>query len=159
MKKNRACIGVLALSAILAGLGRFHARAEASQDDPLVERGRYLVHHVAHCIQCHTPRDGEGELLRARLLEGAAVPLASPFERVEWAVRAPHVAGLPGYTEAQAVRLLTTGIAASGGVPRPPMPPFRMVEEDARAVARYLLSIGGRTGGAGAEAPAEQDGR
>ena len=37
-----------------------------------VERGRYLVHHVAMCVQCHSPRDRYGELEQNRLLRGAS---------------------------------------------------------------------------------------
>src|SRR5271170_326525 len=39
-----------------------------------VARGKYLVESVAICGQCHTPRDGNGNLDRARWLQGAPVP-------------------------------------------------------------------------------------
>ena len=106
-----------------------------------VERGRYLVHHVAMCVQCHTPRDARGKLLELRLLQGAPVPVSSPFPE-DWAFRAPWLAGLPGRSEDDLVHLLRTGIVPrTGRPPDPPMPPFRMTEEDARAVAAYLKSL------------------
>ena len=106
-----------------------------------VERGRYLVNHVAMCVQCHTPRDGRGELLERRLLQGAPVPLASPYPE-DWALRAPWLAGLPGIPEADLVHLLRTGIVPrTGRPPAPPMPPYRLSEEDAKAVAAYLNSL------------------
>ncbi|MDD9716955.1 cytochrome c [Dinoroseobacter sp. PD6] len=36
--------------------------------------GRYLVEALAHCAECHTPRDGLGRLDRARWMAGAPNP-------------------------------------------------------------------------------------
>lgn len=134
-----ACCAVVVLALIQGDPSR--PAAPGSAPPSAVERGRYLVHEVAMCVQCHTPRDHEGNLIRLRLLHGEAVPFESPFPGLEWAVRAPHIAGLPGYTPEQGVRLLTEGITASGGRPRAPMPPFRMTREDAEAVVAYLKSL------------------
>jgi mono/diheme cytochrome c family protein len=123
------------------------AAAPKKEDEALVERGRYLALHVAQCVQCHSPRDEHGEIEPLHLFEGAAIPLTAPYEGMRWAFHAPRIRGLPGYTTEQAVRLLTTGVRANGGTPSAPMPPFRMTEDDARAVTAYLLSIGGRDGG------------
>jgi len=60
---------------------------------------------------------------------------------VQWAFEAPKIAGLPGWTADDAVRLLETGRSAKGYVPRPPMPPFRMTSEDAAAVVAYLQAL------------------
>ena len=106
-----------------------------------LERGRYLVEHVALCVECHTPRDERGELVPSRRLQGAAIPVRSPFPAQTWAFRAPHLAGLPGLTDAEAVRLLTEGIAHTGLPPAPPMPRFRMTRGDAEAVVAYLRSL------------------
>lgn len=38
------------------------------------ERGRYLSEALAHCAECHTPRDGLGGLDRSRWLAGAPNP-------------------------------------------------------------------------------------
>lgn len=105
------------------------------------ERGKYIVHHVAMCVQCHSPRDDRGNLIEGQLLEGGALPAESKLGAIEFAFRAPALAGLPGYEPEALVRLLTTGLAKRGGQPAPPMPPFRMTEEDARAVATYLDSL------------------
>ena len=59
-----------------------------------------------------------------------------------WAYRAPNLAGLPGWTKADLVKLLTTGRSPSGTKPRAPMPPFKMSIEDASAVASYLKAVG-----------------
>lgn len=105
------------------------------------QQGKYLVHHVAKCIECHTPRDENGRLMRHLLLQGAPMPVESPFPNQQWAFRAPKIAGLPGWEERQIVVLLQTGRRPSGLAPRPPMPAFGMTEEDARAVVAYLKSL------------------
>ena len=137
-------IALLCVTGIgLAGVLRQGAESstESAERDERAH-GRYLVHEVAMCVQCHSPRDERGALVPERLLTGAAVPVAAPAPLEPfWAQRAPHLRGLPGYREEQAVRLLTEGIAADGRAPRPPMPPFRMSESDARAVYRYLSSL------------------
>jgi mono/diheme cytochrome c family protein len=43
-------------------------------DDPLVDRGRFLVEGVGHCGECHTPRDRFGGLEVDRWLAGAPNP-------------------------------------------------------------------------------------
>ena len=105
-------------------------------------RGKYFVDQVAMCVQCHTPRDESGRLLRGKYLKGAPVPVNSPpFPNMKWALRAPAIAGLPGYTAEQGVRLLTEGITADGRRPDPPMPPFRFSHADAEAIVAYLKSL------------------
>jgi mono/diheme cytochrome c family protein len=106
-----------------------------------VQRGQYLVEHVAMCVQCHTPRTAQGELDHTRLLQGAPVPVPGPFAAQQWAFEAPRIAGLPGWTVADAIQLLHTGRSARGYTPRPPMPPFRLTQEDAAAVVAYLKSL------------------
>lgn len=106
-----------------------------------VERGRYIVHRASLCIQCHSPRDREGNLLTDRLLEGGAIPVKSPFEGPRWAFMAPNIKRAPGYSEQEFVRLLTKGITRDGRTPRSPMPPFRFTEDDAKAVYAYLTSL------------------
>lgn len=135
--------GVFALA--LAGtlvLGPWRqVRREDRDEEAVREHGRYLVQHVAMCVQCHTPRDESGALLVGSLFEGGAIPLESPYPEERWAFRAPALAGLPGLSEEDVVRLLTSGIGHEGVPPDPPMPPFRMHESDARAVASYLRSL------------------
>jgi mono/diheme cytochrome c family protein len=93
------------------------------------------------CVQCHTPRDARGELLADELFRGARMPVRSPFDEA-WAFRAPALAGLPGgWSADDLVRFLRTGVTPTGRTASPPMPPFRMTEEDARAVAAYLGSL------------------
>jgi len=114
--------------------------AAASRVDQ-VARGSYLVHHVAMCVQCHTPRDATGTLDPTRLLKGAPNPVRSPVPTQPWAVSAPAIAGLPGFSDEDEITLLTTGRRPGNPVPKPPMPPFRLTREDAEAVVAYLRSL------------------
>lgn len=114
----------------------------ASERTDSITRGKYLVDHVAKCGECHTPRNDKGELLSGQYLKGAPIPVSPPpYPNIKWALKAPGIAGLTGYTEQQGIRLLTEGIAADGRVPDPPMPQFRLTRSDAEAVVRYLKSL------------------
>ena len=107
-----------------------------------VERGKYIVEHVAMCVECHTPRDETGRMIREQYLNGAPVPVKGPpFSGMKWAVKAPAITGLTGYTKEEGLRLLTKGITRDGRVPDPPMPPFRLSVADAEAVVDYLKSL------------------
>jgi len=129
---------LLAAVALIAG-----QPVQAPGPQGQVERGRYLVERVAQCPQCHTPRDASGELIQTQFLQGAPIPVkAPPFPNTRWAFQAPAIAGLPGFTQEDIVRLLTEGVVArTGQPPTPPMPRFRMNQEDAQAVFAYLRSL------------------
>jgi mono/diheme cytochrome c family protein len=110
-------------------------------DRALVERGDYLTHHVAMCVECHSPRDRRGVILREQEFRGAPNPFVSPFPGVRWAVRSVNLRGLGGLPEEAVIRLLTTGIGRDGSPPDPPMPEFRMSRADAEAIVAYLRSL------------------
>lgn len=115
--------------------------AESQSSPEQIRHGEYLVLHVAMCVQCHTPRDEQGRLKETQLLQGAPMPVASPFPSSPWAFQAPAIAGLPGWTAEDAITFLQTGRRSDGSSPRPPMPPFRFTPEDATAVVAYLKSL------------------
>lgn len=106
-----------------------------------VSRGKYLVESVAMCGECHTPRDSNGRLDRSRWLQGAPVIWVSSQPDPNWPLKAPRIGGTPPASDADLVKLLTTGIWKTGQPLRPPMMPFRMSESDARAVVVYLRSL------------------
>jgi hypothetical protein len=130
---------VLLVAAAVALAAARPSLAAAPQEQPA--RGSYLVTHVTMCVQCHTPRDADGNLDRARLFRGAPIPVRSPFPNQTWAFAAPAIAGLPGWTTEDAVALLSTGRRPSGYTPKRPMPPFRLTREDAGAVVAHLHSL------------------
>jgi len=106
-----------------------------------VEHGRYLAENVAMCIECHSRRDNAGNILQSEIFEGGPIPFAPPWPN-DWANRAPRNKGLPGYTDEQALRLLTQGaIGRDGKQLRAPMPRFRMTTQDAADVIAFLRSL------------------
>jgi mono/diheme cytochrome c family protein len=105
-----------------------------------IEHGRYLAEHVAMCVECHSERDSSGNVIESQKFVGGNIPFVPPSS--EWATRVPRNRGLPGYTDAMAMRLLTQGGIGRDGRPlKPPMPPFRMTPQDAADVIAYLRSL------------------
>jgi mono/diheme cytochrome c family protein len=106
-----------------------------------IERGRYLVERVAMCGECHSTRDEAGNIVAGTRFKGGPMPLR-PTWPVDWPNAFPRIAGLPGYTDEQATRLLTQGaIKRDGTQLRMPMPRFRMNPQDAADVIAYLRSL------------------
>jgi mono/diheme cytochrome c family protein len=105
------------------------------------ERGKYLVENVSMCGQCHTPRGGNGELIRSQWLNGAPIPTPNPYPDRPWSEFAPRISGLLQYSDDQALQLLTEGTSRTGKPLRGPMPPFRMSDQDARDIISYLRSL------------------
>ena len=108
-----------------------------------VDRGKYIVEVLARCHFCHTPRDESGNPDRGRWLMGGPLQLRAAYP-THWATVAPRIAGQPPGTDAEVIRLLTTGLWKTGSPPTPPMPPFQMTREDAESVLAYLKSLPAR---------------
>jgi mono/diheme cytochrome c family protein len=106
-----------------------------------VARGKYLVEAVAMCAQCHTPRDSKGNLDRNRWLQGSPVPYMPAKPDSNWPISAPRIGGTPPASDADMIKLLTTGVWTTGKSLRLPMPQFRMDHSDAEAVVAYLKSL------------------
>jgi mono/diheme cytochrome c family protein len=106
-----------------------------------LERGRYIVQQVGLCGDCHTPRDNKGMSVEANALEGAPILFKPTIPMPKWGEIAPPIAGLPGFTDDQAITFLTTGKDTSGKYAAPPMPPYRLSRSDAEAVVAYLRSV------------------
>ncbi len=119
--------------------GQAPAAAPAAKGN--VEHGRYLVERVVMCAECHSSRDASGAIVAETRLRGGAMPARVPWVG-DWPLRTPRIAGLPGYSDAEALRLLTQGaIKRDGTQARAPMPRFRMTEQDATDVVAYLRGI------------------
>lgn len=106
-----------------------------------VERGRYLVEEIAKCPECHTPRKPDGELEAGAWLRGAPIWIKPVAPIANWVDRAPALAGLPSFTEAQAEKVLEDGTGPNGEALRPPMHIYHMAPADARAIVAYLKSL------------------
>lgn len=101
--------------------------------------GQYIAEHVAMCVECHSGRDQAGEIIPGERYTGTQIPFVPPSN---WATRVPRNKGLPGYTDAMAMRLLTQGaIGRDGRQLRLPMPRFRMTPQDAADVIAFLRSV------------------
>lgn len=134
-----ALAGLLILSgSLLAQQKDSRPKNDATGD---VARGKYLVENVAMCVQCHTPRNGNGELDQSRKLQGTSLFLQPPYADPNWPINAPRIGGNPPASDADMVKLLMTGIWTNGKPLRFPMMPFRMNEADAKAVVAYLKSL------------------
>lgn len=117
------------------------ASSSAESQQALVKHGEYLVTEVARCQYCHTPRDDNGNFIRARWLQGAPVWITPPRgAKEQWASHAPNIAGLP-LTNEQALDVLERGVGTNGLPILPPMHRFHLHHEDALAVIAYLRSL------------------
>ncbi len=148
---QKLVILMLPLMFLALSISSQEADSQASADDAPapaaaaaggdVERGKYLVEGVGMCGQCHSPRDTKGNAEMDEWLHGGPVPVTTPQGYEKWAYKAPRIAGLPQHTDEEFVTLMTTGINRDGKKPMAPMPPFRITEEDALAIAAYLRSL------------------
>ena len=144
MRSSHVIAGAALLLAS-AGLARTSpqspAPAAAQSISGNVEHGRYIVEEVAMCAECHSPRDSQGAIIESRKFDGAPVPVRPPWPN-DWALMAPRNRGLPGYDDAQALRLLTEGaIGRDGRQLRAPMPRFHMSQQDAADVIAFMRSL------------------
>jgi mono/diheme cytochrome c family protein len=128
-----ACLVALAVAGLTAAL----PAGPASK----VEQGRYLVEQVALCGDCHTPHNEKGEPIREKLLQGSPLPFKPSIPMPVWADKAPNIAGLPGWEDKDAIKFLMTGLAYNDLPGRPPMPQYRLKQEDAEAMVAYLRSL------------------
>ena len=106
-----------------------------------IERGKYIVVGVAHCGDCHTPRDANGEPDTSRWLAGGPVPYLPARPDPNWPLMEPRIAGTPPASDAAMITLFMTGIWVDGKPLRWPMPRFHMTRSDAEAVLAYLKSL------------------
>lgn len=120
-------------------------------DDPVVQRGRYLV-NLLGCASCHTDGALIGAPEEGRALAGSQVgiaisdPLRVRYPAVVYPPNlTPHpTAGLGSWSEEDIARLLREGMARHGGRALPVMPwqsYARLTAEDANAIARYLKRL------------------
>ncbi|RMH42683.1 MAG: hypothetical protein D6689_07385 [Deltaproteobacteria bacterium] len=117
--------------------------------DP-VERGRYLVDHVALCGDCHTPRLPSGMPDMANYLAGNdcfidLVPDDDTKGCLGTANLTNHATGLAGETDADIKKMFLDGLH-EGGVVIPVMPYWvyhNMDPADADAIVAYLRTVPG----------------
>jgi mono/diheme cytochrome c family protein len=133
------------LNRFLLSLAVLCACLPASAQDEKIERGRYLAEEVGKCQECHTPRSEKGELDREKWLKGAVLNVQPINPIPGWHKTSPDLT--PGsrlwerWGEAGLVKFLTTGAGPKGNAADPPMPTYKMKQEDAEAIVAYLKSL------------------
>ncbi len=140
-KRTVAGIALLAVVLVVTAMSQT-AKSGAAKASPAIARGKYLVNNIGMCGDCHTPMGKNGQPVKAQFLQGAPLPFKPTVPIPGFMAIAPQIAGLPGYTEDQAVEFFTTGKKPSGAMAAPPMPAFRFSKTDAEAVVAYLKSLG-----------------
>jgi mono/diheme cytochrome c family protein len=106
---------------------------------PTATRGRYVAEAMAHCGECHTPRNLLGGSDTARWLAGAPNPTGDG--------RIPNITPAKlGWTAADIVQYLTTGFtpeydSVGGHMAHVVENMARLPESDRLAVAEYLLAV------------------
>lgn len=106
---------------------------------PTEARGRYIVEALAHCGECHTPRNALGGLQRDAWLAGAPNPSGQG--------RIPNITpGALTWTEDEIVEYLTSGFtpeydSAGGHMALVVENMAQLPESDRRAVAAYLKRV------------------
>jgi len=137
MSVSRLCVSVGGLLLVAVRLSGQQASAPATPAGSL-EHGRYIVERVVMCYECHSTRDPQGNIVSGTRFKGGPMPMRPPW-RSDWPLQIPRIAGLPGYSDEEAMRLLTQGaIKRDGTQLRYPMPRFRMTPQDAADVIAYL---------------------
>ena len=106
---------------------------------PTADRGRYIAEALAHCGECHTPRNALGGLQSGRWLAGAPDPSGKG--------RTPNITPAKlAWSEAEIVEYLTSGFtpdydSVGGHMVHVVENMARLPESDRQAVAAYLKMV------------------
>lgn len=131
-------------------LSRPATDVKAPSTPEAIERGRYLVHHVAGCVGCHSPIDDskpgdayvEGKAGAGRDFGDFG---AAPFRLRAHNLTSDPQTGLGNWTDGEILRAMREGIGKDGHVLFPQMPykTYRetLSDDDALAVIAYLRTL------------------
>jgi mono/diheme cytochrome c family protein len=109
-------------------------------------RGKYLVEEVARCQECHTPKLPDGQFNKEKWLKGVTLNV-QPIDPIKgWHKTSPDLTASGRlwqgrWGQAALVKLLSTGLGPGGNPADPPMPTYKMTQDDAEAVVEYLKSL------------------
>jgi len=118
-----------------------------------ITRGKYLAHHVAGCIDCHSVRDWTR--FAGPIVPGTEGKGGDKFDEA--------LAGMPGtiyaqnitptflsrYSDGELYRLITTGVTNDGRAMFPMMPYLaygKMDPEDVRSIIAYIRTLASKDG-------------
>lgn len=114
-----------------------------------VAYGGYLV-AIAHCMECHTPRDEKGMLVQARLGAGGQ-NIRGPWGDSIARNLTPHAEGLRDWSDAQIAAAIRTGKDRNGQPYKPPMAfawYHNISDADMGAIVAYLRTLPPQAGAA-----------
>lgn len=106
-------------------------------------RGAYLVRHLGHCGECHTPRNFLGVPESERYLAGARAPDGEKIPNIT-----PHEDAIGDWSEGDLSFFLQLGLLPDGDAAGGSMGAVisdmtgKLTPEDRQAMTRYLLSLG-----------------
>jgi len=133
---------------LLGAWKRLHFTPGAWQPQPdkgdAWNRGAYLVEAVAHCGECHTPRDALGGLRRALHLAGTR---EGPEDSVVPNITPDRKTGIGRWRRSDIVEYLDSGMTPDGDFAGDVMAEVierstgRLTKADREAIAVYLLSL------------------
>jgi cytochrome c553 len=145
-----AVIGIVTKFYVLLPKARAAQEMKAPNTPEAVERGRYLAHHVAVCVGCHSKVDESlpGEpLVDGHLGEGRdfGVLPGFPGHIRSRNITSDKTHGIGAWTDGEIVRAMREGISRDGK-PLFPMMPYQayaktMSDEDALAIVAYLRTL------------------
>jgi len=124
------------------------AYAQKPDQDPLWNRGAYIVQGPGHCGSCHTPR---GLAFNEKALDESATPFLAGALLDGWyapSLRQDHNTGLGRWSEGEIVQFLKTGRNRHAVVYGSMTEAFNnstqfMSDDDLGAIARYLKALPG----------------
>ncbi|VWM13726.1 alcohol dehydrogenase [Burkholderia lata] len=138
---------------LLLGWRTLFFREGEYQPDPAQSaewnRGAYLVEGLGHCTMCHTQINALGGNSRSKAYQGGLIPLQQWYAP---SLTSNREAGLGDWSLTEIVDLLQAGVSHRGAVYGPMAEvvydSFQYLnDQDVRAVAVYLKSLPGRSGG------------
>lgn len=104
--------------------------------------GEYLA-NIAHCMDCHSPRDEKGVLHLENRGAGGQI-IKGPWGESISRNLTPHPTGLKDFTDAQIIKSVRTGVDRSGQPYKPPMAYdyYKTISDaDMAALIAYLRSL------------------
>ena len=117
-------------------------KVSAPPQSDKVRYGEYLA-NIAHCMECHTPRDDKGMLIRSQWgAGGQSIP--GPWGVSVSRNLTPGPGGLKDWTDAEIARAIRTGVDRKGEPLKPPMGFYfykNIADADMAALIAYLRSL------------------
>jgi mono/diheme cytochrome c family protein len=115
---------------------------EINTANATIARGRYLVEALAHCGECHTPRNLLGGLQSGKLLAGGP----SPEGKGKIPNITPHETGIGSWSKADIVYYLESGFtpdfdSVGGSMTSVQQNMAKLPKADIEAIADYLKAI------------------